>query len=250
MIGIFFWFSWAQSWVVNAYVCYFCCGMLLCAEHLYGSCMLEITYEAGVVVSMLLCSLVFSHEVLTKYPVKFHLVVLFSGQVSADPFHLGCTVWYCSTARSFIMAHSVKVQDGVFLMIEQWWLLASSPCISGAVIRRCWLQFYIQFIGLLVAYSSLLAAEVLCLTPYALPNFLKCCSVGCANPLYQVILTPTACLLFCALAAPHIQWLLLCLCFACWISMSSLHLHAGLVCLASWPVIGCGWLVHIQGHLL
>ena len=34
------------------------------------------------------------------------------------------------------------------------WLVAGSPSLSGAVIRRHWLQLYIQFISLLVAYSS------------------------------------------------------------------------------------------------
>ena len=52
-------------------------------------------------------------------------------------------------------------------------VLADSPSISGAVIRRCWLQFHIQFISLLAAYSSLPAAAVLCLMSYALPSFLK-----------------------------------------------------------------------------
>ena len=79
------------------------------------------------------------------------------------------------------------------------------PSISGAVIRRHWLQLYIQFISPLVAHSSLLAAAVLCLMPYALPSFLRCCSFGSANPLYWVLLTPTTCSLFQALTAPYIQ---------------------------------------------
>ena len=78
------------------------------------------------------------------------------------------------------------------------------PSICGAVIRRCWLQFYILFISLLVAYSSLLAAAVLCLMPYVLPSFLRCCSVASANPQYWVLLTATASSLFWALAAPYI----------------------------------------------
>ena len=67
-----------------------------------------------------------------------------------------------------------------------------SPSISGAVIRRCWLQFHIQFISLLVVYSSLLTAAVLCLMPYALPSFLRCCHVGSGNILYWVLLISTA----------------------------------------------------------
>ena len=86
-----------------------------------------------------------------------------------------------------------------------------SPPISRAVIRRHWLQFYIQFISLLVAYSSLLVAAVLCLMPYALLSFLRCCCVGSANSLYQVLLIPTACLLVWTLAVPYIQRLLLCM---------------------------------------
>ena len=43
---------------------------------------------------------------------------------------------------------------------------AGSP-ISVAVIRKVLVTIYIQFISLLVAYSSLLAAAVLCLMPYA-----------------------------------------------------------------------------------
>ena len=64
---------------------------------------------------------------------------------------------------------------------------------------------YIQFISLLVSYSSLLAAAVLCLMPYALTSFLKCCSVGSANTLYWAALIPTAFPLLWALAAPYIQ---------------------------------------------
>ena len=71
-------------------------------------------------------------------------------------------------------------------------VLAGSPFISGAVIRRCCLQFYIQFISLLVAYSSYLAPAVLCLMPYALPSFLGCCSAGFADLLYWALMTPMA----------------------------------------------------------
>ena len=116
---------------------------------------------------------------------------------------------------------------GLFSWRNWLWLLAGSPSISGAVIRTCWLQFYIQFMSLLAAYTSLLAAAVLCLTPYALSSFLRCCSVGSANPLYWVLLTPKACPVFWALAAPYIQWLfaihavIACLYFACQDSMSS-----------------------------
>ena len=111
-------------------------------------------------------------------------------------------------------SHCVKCKgadNGVVLLKTLVVIFAGSPSIIGAVIRRHWLQFHIWFISLLVAYSSLPAAAVLCLMPYALPSFLKCCSVGSANPLYQVLLIPTACLLFWPLAAPYIQWILLCM---------------------------------------
>ena len=49
------------------------------------------------------------------------------GWVSDDPFHLGCTIWYCSTVRSLHHGPSVKVQ-------VRW--LAGSLSISGAIIRR------------------------------------------------------------------------------------------------------------------
>ena len=110
---------------------------------------------------------------------------------------------------------SVKVQYGC---------LAHSPSISGAVVRRHWLQFYIQFISLLIAYSSLLAAAVLCLMPCALPSFLECCSIGSANPLYWVLLTPTACLLFLLFCCFRLLQLLLYndVCYVCWDSLSVL----------------------------
>ena len=141
------------------------------------------------------------------------------------PFH--CKVSHHGT--------SVKVQIIVLFSWRNWlWLLAGSPSISGAVIRTCWLQFYIQFISLLAAYTSLLAAAVLCLMPYALP---RCCSVGSANPLYLLLLTPKACLLFLALAAPYMQWFFLCMlgklvcAFYAGITCLVLHLHAGIACL-------------------
>ena len=58
---------------------------------------------------------------------------------------------------------SVKVQYGISSV--RVLIVAGSPSVSGAARRRHWLQFYIQFICLLVAYSSLLAVVVLCLMP-------------------------------------------------------------------------------------
>ena len=49
----------------------------------------------------------------------------------------------------------------------QLWFPVGSSFISGAVIRKALVTIYIQFISLLVAYSSLPAAAVLCLTPYS-----------------------------------------------------------------------------------
>ena len=105
--------------------------------------------------------------------------------------------------------------------------LAGSPSITGAVIRKHWLQFYTQFISLLVAYRSQLAAAVICFMPYSLPSFLKCCSAGSADLLYWVLLIPIACQLFLLFPLVHCTgvWQPLIysvFCCACWDSLSAL----------------------------
>ena len=95
---------WALSWVVNPSDHYFCCGILSCAEHVYRSSTVEsLTRQEW---RWACCCVVqpspwsSSHEV----PAKLCLVVSFPSQVSANPFCLGCTICYCSTARSLVTA--------------------------------------------------------------------------------------------------------------------------------------------------
>ena len=52
----------------------------------------------------------------------------------------------------------IKTTSDTFItdltQVLRYILLAGSPSISGAVLRRHWLLIYIQFISLLVAYNS------------------------------------------------------------------------------------------------
>ena len=61
----------------------------------------------------------------------------------------------------------VKVHNVYLLVRVPVVVSAGSPSINGAVIRKVLVTDYIQFIFLLVAYSSLPAVAVLCLMPYA-----------------------------------------------------------------------------------
>ena len=106
-------------------------------------------------------------------------------------------------------------------------MLAGSPSISGAVIRRHWLQIYIQFICLLVAYISLLAVAVLCLTPYALLSFLMSCSVGSAG------LVPTACLLF-LLPLVHCLFTILGSCIPFYAMTFAIYTGIAFLCFTCW----------------
>ena len=111
-----------------------------------------------------------------------HIRNLFINYPSKYCFQTHC-VYTLLTVSFCILSTCVKVQDGRF-------------SFSVAVKRMHWLQFSSDLLYLLVAVSSLLAAEVLHLMPYTLPSFLKCCSVGSADLLCWALLTPTAILLF------------------------------------------------------
>ena len=87
------------------------------------------------------------------------------GQVSADPFHVGHTV----QLQGLSSQHQCK--GAICLLFPlygyQLWFLVGFPSISGAEIRKVLVTICIQFISLVVAYSSLPAAAVICLIPYA-----------------------------------------------------------------------------------
>ena len=133
-------------------------------------------------------------------------MILFQGKWSKKyTFLTACLESQMKVSLSEKSLYCKGTDYGVVLLKALVVVSTGSPSISGAVIRRCWLQFHIQFISLLVAYSSLLAPAVLCLMPYAMHSLLRCCCVGSVNPLYWALLIPTACLLFWALVAPCIQ---------------------------------------------
>ena len=147
-----------------------CCGILSCAEHLYGSSMVESLTRQEQQWACCCYEWFSSHEVLAKYPAKFCLVVPFPSWMSAGPF---CISLYCMILFYCEISHhgtSVKVQHGRFgswcsLWMYQLWLLVGSSSISEAEIGDAGYNFTSAFISFLVAYSSLLAAAVLCLMP-------------------------------------------------------------------------------------
>ena len=155
---------------------------------------------------------------------------------------------------------SVKVQYGSSSV--QVLIVADTPSISGAVIRRYWLQFYIWFICFLIVHSSFLAAAVLYLMPYALPSlwsglvlallvsfpqlvscfcFSPCPLLVCHSGLLQPFYTMTL--------AMHAG--IACLHFACWDSISGFALACwDSMSWLSWSVVGYFQLVLTQGCLL
>ena len=82
---------------------------------------------------------------------------------------------------------------------------------------------YIQSVSLLVAYSSYLAAAVLCLMPYALPSFLECCSAGSADLL---VLGSSGshsyycCFCYSTVLGSFNPFYTMTFCYACWDSLS------------------------------
>ena len=93
--------------------------------------------------------------------------------------------------------------------------------------------------------------------PYALPSFLKCCTVGSVDLLvmgfsdshsYSCCFCYSAVLGSCSpfytmTFAMHAG--IACLHYACWDSLSGLHLHAGIACLA---FLACDWLLLIGAY--
>ena len=137
--------------------------------------------------------------------------------------------------------------------------------ISGAVIRKALVTICNWFISLLVAYSSLLAAAILCLKSYVwLPRMLL--SLLCQSLLPTAISLSllvhwlsAACPLYTLTLAMHVG--IGFLCFACWDSMSSFTLECcdsmssfpGLwLAISDWCLpkgvcckLGCGWQLFI-----
>ena len=160
------------------------------------------------------------------------IVLLFLPFNSIKYFINFCGFYECYLCSLCLNCY-VKVQIVCFLSLwYQLWFPAGSPSISGAVIRKALVTIYIQLIILLVAYSSLPPAAVLCLMPYGyLPRVLSsllCQSLihtaislsllvhhlstvlGSCSPLYAMTFAMLA-----GIAGLH---------FACWDSMSSFAL--------------------------
>ena len=120
--------------------------------------------------------------------------------------------WHPPRATQFQVLQPCKgAVYGVMFLVMCWLLCnAGSPPISGAVIRKVLVAVYIWFISLLVVItpSQLLQSYASCL----IPSFLEWC-FHCSTSLLMLgfFLIPTACPLFWTLAAPYIQWLLLCM---------------------------------------
>ena len=95
--------SWAWSWVVNVLNYFFCCSILLCAECFYISSIVQSLTRQK---QWWACCCVVSSSP-DQFPLTFCKASLgnsLPSWVSTDPFHLGCTIWYCSTVRSLITA--------------------------------------------------------------------------------------------------------------------------------------------------